>query len=220
MTAIDPDTLAATEAREARRARLFTRINKADGWFRVLGLTWLTPLLKAAAGDNPRAQMREIWRLLGVPMLAIAGFLALWAALAPKVQTSLGAIPGPLQVWQQAEVLHADAHPRARQGRAPSTQRQTERNAKLVAEGHEDQVKWRDYTGKPTYYDQIWTSIKTVFFGFLLGTAVAVPLGILAGPVAQRQCRDEPADPDLQAGLAAGLAADRHHGRLGALCHQ
>ena len=29
MTAIDPDTL----DNEARRARLFTRINKADAWF-------------------------------------------------------------------------------------------------------------------------------------------------------------------------------------------
>ena len=39
----------------------------------------------------------------------------------------------------------------------------------------------RDYTGKPTYYDQIWTSIKTVMFGFLIATLVAVPLGIVCG---------------------------------------
>ena len=42
-------------------------------------------------------------------------------------------------------------------------------------------MKHFPYTGAPTYYDQIWTSIKTVFFGFLIATAVAVPLGILAG---------------------------------------
>ena len=53
MTATDPDTLST----EARRARLFTRINKADGWFQVFGLAWMTPILKAAAGDNPKAQM-------------------------------------------------------------------------------------------------------------------------------------------------------------------
>ncbi|MFK7754940.1 MAG: ABC transporter permease, partial [Sedimentitalea sp.] len=91
MTAIDPDIL----DKEARRARLFTRINKADAWFRVFGLSWLTPILKAAAGDNPRAQFGEIWRLLGVPLLAIAEFLVMWATLAPRVQTSLGAVPGP-----------------------------------------------------------------------------------------------------------------------------
>ena len=47
MTTIDPE-FAAARAREERRARLFTRINKADGWFKVLGLAWITPLLRAA----------------------------------------------------------------------------------------------------------------------------------------------------------------------------
>ena len=94
MTAIDPETL----DNEARRARLFTRINKADAWFQVLGLAWLTPVLKAAAGDNPKAQMGQIWRLLGVPLLAISLFLIAWGTLAPKVQTSLGAVPGPVEV--------------------------------------------------------------------------------------------------------------------------
>lgn len=176
MTVIDPDTLEA----EARRMRLFTRINKADAWFKVLGLAWLTPILKAAAGDNPKAQMSEIWRLLGVPLLAIAVFIAGWAALAPTVQTSLGAIPGPVQVWQQALSLNADAV-REREKEAAFYVRQDERNAKLIADGKEDKVKERLYTGKPTYYAQIWTSIKTVFFGFLIGSLIAIPLGITAG---------------------------------------
>ncbi|WP_299350813.1 ABC transporter permease [uncultured Shimia sp.] len=179
MTVIDPQTLSA-EDREARRARLFTRINKADAWFQVLGLSWMTPVLKALAGDNPRAQGKEIWRLLGVPMLAIVGFLFVWSTLAPTVQTSLGAIPGPAQVWEQVGSLHADA---VREGEKEVAfyERQDERNAKLIAAGKEDKVKHRTYTGKPTYYDQIWTSIKTVFFGFLIGSAIAIPLGILAG---------------------------------------
>ena len=97
MTTVDPNFAGAAD-RETRKARLFTRINKADKWFQVLGLAWLTPILKAAAGDNPRAQAKDIWRLLGVPLLAIACFLVLWGTLAPKVQTSLGAVPGPSQV--------------------------------------------------------------------------------------------------------------------------
>ncbi|MBW4960691.1 ABC transporter permease [Sulfitobacter sp. CW3] len=176
MTVIDPDTLES----EARRARLFTRINKADAWFQVLGLAWLTPMLKAVAGDNPKAQMSEIWRLLGVPLLAIAIFIGAWATLAPTVQTSLGAIPGPVQVWEQAISLNADAV-REREKEAAFYERQDARNAKLVASGKADKVKERVYTGKPTYYQQIWTSIKTVFFGFLIGSLIAIPLGILAG---------------------------------------
>ncbi|GFE66474.1 ABC transporter permease [Litoreibacter roseus] len=176
MTAIDPVTL----DKEARRARLFTRINKLDNWFQVLGLSWVTPVLKAVAGDNPKAQMGQIWRLLGVPLLAIAVFLTAWAALAPKVQTSLGAVPGPAQVWEQAVKLNEDAA-RAREKEAAFYQRQDDRNAKLVAEGNADKVKQRTYTGKPTYYQQIWTSIKTVFFGFFIASVIAIPLGIAAG---------------------------------------
>ncbi len=176
MSVTDPDTL----SNEARRARLFTRINQADSWFQVLGLAWITPILKAAAGDNPRAQMGEIWRLLGVPVLAILAFLVAWGTLAPKVQTSLGAVPGPAQVWEQVGNLHADAV-REREKEAAFYVRQDERNAKLIAAGREDKVKQRTYTGKPTYYQQIWTSIQTVFFGFLIASVVAIPLGIAAG---------------------------------------
>ncbi|NIZ10825.1 ABC transporter permease [Pseudooceanicola sp. HF7] len=179
MTTVDPD-FARAEAREARRAKLFTRINTADKWFQVLGLAWITPILKAAAGDNPRAQMKEIWRLLLVPLLAIAVFLSLWGALAPKVQTSLGAIPGPAAVWDEAVQLHQSALQTAADKRA-FQERVEARNQRFIDNGQPEKVKEIPYTGAPSYYEQIWTSIKTVFFGFLVASAVAIPLGILAG---------------------------------------
>ena len=179
MTTVDPE-FAAEQAKEARKARLFTRINAADKWFQVLGLAWLTPLLKAAAGDNPKAQMSEIWRLLIVPLIAIVGFLLLWGTLAPKVQTSLGAVPGPKQVWTEAVKLHEDAGAKAAK-KAKFEEMVAKRNEKLIEAGKADQVKEVAYTGAPNYYSQIWTSIKTVFFGFLIATIVAVPLGIAAG---------------------------------------
>ncbi|WP_172300414.1 ABC transporter permease [Pseudoruegeria sp. HB172150] len=180
MTAIDPTGLNAAADREARRARTFTRINKADKWFQVLGLAWITPVLKAAAGDNPKAQMKEIWRLLLVPILSILAFLVLWGTLAPQVQTSLGAVPGPAQVWEEAVNLHHDAQAKAAK-REKFEDMVAQRNEKLIAAGRADEVKTVAYTGAPSYYEQIWTSIKTVFFGFLIATAVAVPLGILSG---------------------------------------
>ncbi|AEI95888.1 ABC transporter permease [Roseobacter litoralis] len=176
MTAIDPTSFDA----ETRRARRFARINKADAWFGVLGLSWVTPILKAAAGDNPRAQAGEIWRLLGVPLLAIAVFVTMWATLAPTVQTSLGAVPGPMQVWEQVGELRQDAI-REGEREAAFYERQDARNAEAIANGDTDAVRNRIYTGKPTYYDQIWTSIKTVFFGFMIASIVAIPLGIAAG---------------------------------------
>jgi nitrate/nitrite transport system permease protein len=168
------------QAKEARKERIFTKINKADKFFGILGLAWLTPVLKIAAGDSPKANGKEIWRLLGVPLVAIVLFLSAWGVLAPKVQTSLGAVPGPVQVWEQFISL-TDDHNRARDKEAAFYERQDERNAKLVAAGKADKVKHRDYTGAPTFYDQILTSLFTVFFGFLVATVVAVPLGIAAG---------------------------------------
>ncbi|PVB60014.1 ABC transporter permease [Labrenzia sp. 011] len=167
-------------ARAARREKLFTRINKAAGWLDALGLSWTVPLLKIAAGDSPKEQMGELKRVLVIPLLGIATFLVLWGVLAPQVQTSLGAVPGPAQVWEQTVNLWED-HVRERGKAEAFFARQDKRNAKLEAEGRSDKVKWRSYTGKPTYIDQIGTSLKTVGLGFLIATIIAVPLGIASG---------------------------------------
>ncbi|MBA3909592.1 MAG: nitrate ABC transporter permease [Rhodobacter sp.] len=182
MTAVDPASISTTKTRadEAAKARRLARINKLDGWLRALGLPFVAPILRMAAGDPPKQHLKDIWRLLGVPVLAVAIFVTLWAQLAPMVQTSLGAIPGPKEVLVQAVNLHQDA--RAEQAKeAEFYARQAEKNAVLVEGGKAEEVKTRAYTGKPTYYQQIWTSIQTVFFGFLIATAVAVPLGIVSG---------------------------------------
>ena len=176
MTTIDPDFA----AREARRNRLFARINRIDTWLGLIGLGWIAPLIKAFAGDNPRGQMKLVWRMAGVPMLSIAAFITLWSALAPMVQTSLGAIPGPAAVWAEVVTLHQDAAEKSAKESAFYAQ-VDERNARMIADGRPEDVKEMAYTGAPTYYDQIWTSIQTVFFGFLLASVIAIPLGILAG---------------------------------------
>ena len=41
--------------------------------------------------------------------------------------------------------------------------------------------KIRDYTGKPTFFDQIGTSLITVMSGFVLASLLAIPLGIVIG---------------------------------------
>ena len=174
---VDPELAA---AREAARERRFARITRASGWLDVAGLGWSVPLLRMAAGDAPRRQLPELWRVLAVPLIGILVFLSLWAYLAPKVQTSLGAIPGPAKVWEQAGSLWAD-HRRERAKADAFYERQDKRNAKLEAEGKPERVKWRTYTGKPTYLDQIGTSLKTVALGFVFATIIAVPLGIASG---------------------------------------
>src|ERR1700693_2457518 len=87
--------------RAARRERWHLRVNRSAGFFELLGLGWLIPLVRMALGDDLRQQGIELSRQLCVPLIAIILFLGVWAWLAPKVQTSLGALPGPVQVWQQ-----------------------------------------------------------------------------------------------------------------------
>ena len=182
MASLDPADIPQEDpgARARRIARLQVVIARVDPYAKLIGLPWVAPLWRLLIGDAPRAQMAEIWRGLVVPLLAIAGFLALWSWAAPQVQTSLGAIPGPAQVWEQVGVLHQEALNEADREQA-FYDKQAAKNAELVAAGKADEVKDRSYAGKPTYTGQILTSLKTVFMGFLLASLVAIPLGILAG---------------------------------------
>ncbi|UYN95063.1 MAG: ABC transporter permease [Enhydrobacter sp.] len=173
---VDPAAL----RRVQRRELIFSRIARASAYLNVAGLGWLVPLLRMAAGDSPRHQLGELRHVLLVPLAGIAVFLVLWGVLAPQVKTSLGAVPGPVQVWHQAINLYDD-HVAERAKEEAFYARQTERNRRLEADGRADQVRWRSYTGKPTYLDQILTSLKTVALGFLIATAIAVPFGIMCG---------------------------------------
>lgn len=162
------------------REKIFTMINRSARFFDVFALSWVTPILMMAAGDSPKRNLALVWQQLGVPLAAILLFLFAWAQAAPLVKTSLGAVPGPAEVFAQAQVLHAD-HVREQEKIKAFYARQGARNIALTEAGRADEVRQRTYTGPPTYYQQIWTSLKTVFFGFLLATVIAAPLGILMG---------------------------------------
>ncbi|HCJ64806.1 MAG TPA: nitrate ABC transporter permease, partial [Alcanivorax sp.] len=67
--------------------------------------TWLQPWIKLARGERPLEQLRALAKTLLVPLAGIAAFLLLWAVAAGQINTSLGAFPGPLDVWQQGGAL-------------------------------------------------------------------------------------------------------------------
>ena len=117
---------------------------------------------------------------LGVPMVAIGIFLLLWSAIAPHIVTSLGEVPGPAKVWEQASAL-VDEHVHEREKQRRFYERQEKRNAKKLALDPNADVRIRPYTGAPTFFDQILTSIITVTTGFLLASLVAIPIGIVCG---------------------------------------
>jgi nitrate/nitrite transport system permease protein len=105
---------------------------------------------------------RVLFDGLWPPILGVVTFLILWALLAPMVKTSLGALPGPGDVWEAFGGL-MDEYSFARIAAADA-----------VAAGS-------SYSGPPTFIDQIFTSLQTVALGFVLASIIAVPLGLVAG---------------------------------------
>ena len=146
----------------------------------LLGFGFVVPVVRLACGEDPRMQLRALWQTLGVPLLAMTLFVVMWSFFAARIHTSLGQIPGPSAVWQQAGALWAD-HKAERERQARFYERQQQRSAEKLAEDPGAEVAIMRYTGRPTYIDQIVTSLKTVFTGFLFATLLAVPIGILCG---------------------------------------
>lgn len=114
------------------------------------------------------------------PVIGVAAFLLLWTLLAPQVQTSLGELPGPDDVWAAGGQLW-DEYQAAQQIERDFYANQDARNAELVAAGTPELQQNFTHTGIVTFPSQIWTSLKTVATGFLIGVLFAIPTGLLSG---------------------------------------
>lgn len=174
----------------------------------VTGFSVFEPVVRLCAGEEPREQMGKIVRFIGVPIFAFMLFLWGWWLVAINVKTKYGTLPTPVEVWTQAKSLTA-GHFEARKKKQaffdqqkklsvqlmtqatatreqlksvtdPARQKQLTENANRLEENAGKALK-RRYSGPPTYLDQIGTSLKTVFAGFVIASLIAVPLGICGG---------------------------------------
>ncbi|MGK0500216.1 MAG: nitrate/nitrite transport system permease protein [Oceanicoccus sp.] len=129
-------------------------------------------------------QMRQVSdkfvKIALLPAIGIIIFLILWQASANSIVTSLGQFPGPSQVWEQSKSL-INEHNNERNKEIAFQERQQKRNAEKLAKNPDTKIKIRKYTGKATFIDQIFTSLYTVGFGFLVASIIAIPLGIVCG---------------------------------------
>jgi nitrate/nitrite transport system permease protein len=121
-------------------------------------LAWMVKILKSFNVPSGQELFSKSWP----PVVGILAFLLLWALLAPQVKTSLGALPGPGDVWVAFKGLMVE-----------NAAARVDAAAAVAAGGL--------YSGPPTFIDQIFTSLKTVATGFILASIVAVPLGLIAG---------------------------------------
>lgn len=172
-----------------------------------LGLPVFVPVVRLLAGESPRQQLKQLGLVIGMPLLAFGVFLVAWSAIAQNIVTKYGALPTPPQVWTEARNLmtaHMETQAARRQfarEREADVQALTEAAAALraeangaaesqravlmskvgVLEARAQQLAQKQYSGSPTYIDQIVTSLKTVFTGFLIASLIAIPIGILTG---------------------------------------
>jgi len=128
--------------------------------------------------------MNAFVQVFMVPLIAFGIFLLLWSAGARNVETSLGQFPGPSMVWDQAVALYGE-HKDERLKEDAFYERMQHRLEKAKAAGRPqedlDRITTRKYTGVPTFIDQILTSLITVAVGFVIGSIIAIPIGIMCG---------------------------------------
>lgn len=112
------------------------------------------------------------------PIIGIVAFLLIWGVLAPQVDTSLGNLPGPIEVAEQGVALY-DEWSAIQDDKSSFYEAQDAKNATAAEAGQP--LQEFVYAGPPTFLDQILTSLKTVALGFFLATIAAVPIGLICG---------------------------------------
>ncbi|GIW96716.1 MAG: nitrate ABC transporter permease [Pirellulaceae bacterium] len=175
----------------------------------IAGLPILEPVVRLVFREDPRAQLVKLMQYVAVPAVALAVFLVLWSWAARVVVTDSVQLPGPAATWKAGRDLFA-LHFQQRQADRQAVQQRMREALVLVAKAQglrqlcaqrpegitapekceqlADQLEQRalqianaPIVRAPTFIDQIVISLQTVFFGFLLATAIAVPVGILCG---------------------------------------
>lgn len=148
--------------------------------FSLPGMKWGIPLVRLFAGESILEQLKIISRNVVIPITAIVVFLFVWSFTARQINTSLGQIPGPIMVLEQFQELW-QGHLAERIKASEFYAKQELRNVKKLEDNPNANVTIIQYTGKATYIDQIFTSLKTVFMGFMIASLFALPIGIVCG---------------------------------------
>lgn len=173
----------------------------------VAGLPILEPFVRLAAGEDPKEQMLGIAKFIVLPIFAVAIFLGAWTIAARTVVTDSMQLPSPASTWaagKELVAMHFDQRAKdkakkkektkeavAFMSKANKVSRQAaaakgDAKERLLANAvifKKKAVQAANYkpSSAPTFVDQIANSLFTVFFGFFIATAIAVPLGVLCG---------------------------------------
>lgn len=176
---------------------------------RIMGLGFFITIAALFTGKLEKKDFKNFLRKVIVPFTSIILFIGLWHLGAKslynieaerKIEKALkeqgpteaeavkaciasgdikcqpNTLPSPVQVWESYKTLLHDHY-------AISADKQAFKK-KTAALNARRQAKGLDpitYTGRPSFVDQIFTSLETVFAGFFLALFIAVPIGIVIG---------------------------------------
>ena len=176
---------------------------------RFIGLGFLEPVISLIQGKETKKNLVLVLKKIIAPLASFILFIGVWqtgsqllydkeadyriekarteqgdeAAIKMKeciisgdVSCQPNTLPSPAQVKVSFFKLIED-HKIIRKDKKDFKEKTASLNQKRVADGKEAIT----YTGRPSFVDQIITSIKTVFAGFLLAILIAVPIGIIIG---------------------------------------
>lgn len=177
--------------------------------FSWLGFSFLEPFVRLLRGEEPKKNGKIIFQKVIVPLLSVFIFLGVCSYFAHylysiererKIEKTLetqgkdaaiamqecidsgdvsckpNSLPSPTDVWHGAETLYNDYQEISAKKEA-FKEKTAAINKQREAEGKKPII----YTGRPSFVDQIMTSLKTVFAGFLLAALLAIPAGIVLG---------------------------------------
>lgn len=155
-------------------------LNKIVLYLNILGLTWFVPPIKMLCGQDVAYEGKRFIRMVGLPLLAMAIFLFAWHAISGAVVIKGSKLPGPIEVAAAAGKMYSDYQKSQQNYLEYQTQfAQALKDNPEMKEA--DLRQMMPYTASPTYVDQMWVSLKTVFTGFVIASLIAIPLGILCG---------------------------------------
>lgn len=176
---------------------------------KFMGLGFLTTIKNLFTGKLEKDDFKNFLRKIVVPIASVLLFIGLWHMGAAslynteaeyKIQKALtdqgpeaaeamrdciasgdiscqpNTLPSPSKVWESYKSLLKD-HQIISADKAEFAEKTAAINEKRIAEGKDPIV----YTGRPSFVDQIFRSLKTVFAGFFLAFLIAVPLGVFIG---------------------------------------
>lgn len=176
---------------------------------RFIGLGFFEPLVRLISGEDSKKNSIETLKKIVAPIASILLFLGVWYTgskslynteadykiakvlneqgqeEADKMKACIesgdvscqpNTLPSPKQVWASYKLLLED-HRKISADKEAFKEKTAALNEKRIEQGKKPIV----YTGRPSFVDQIKTSIKTVFAGFLLALLIATPIGIIIG---------------------------------------